>query len=66
MEIILLLLLPILIAAYVMLSVSHCFPAEKQGDLACDVNSNKCRLPAVLTVAMCVYTEVPSARQFCA
>lgn len=64
MEIILSLLLLILIAVYVMLSVSHCFPAEKQGDLVCDVNPKKCRLPPVLTVAVCIYTEVPSARQF--
>lgn len=55
-----------MLVVYVMLSVSHCFPAEKQGELASDINPTEYRLPAVLTVAMCLYTEVPCARQFCA
>lgn len=55
-----------MLVVYVMLSVSHCFPAEKQGELACDTNPTKYGLPPVLTAAMCVHTEVPCARQFCA
>lgn len=63
MEIILSLLLHILTAVYVMPS-SHCFPAEEEGGLAWDVSPNKCGQPPVLAVAVCICTEVTSARQF--
>jgi len=59
MEIILVLILLVLLIVYVMLSVSHCFPLEKQGELAGNVNPNNHRMLPVLIVAMCTYTEVP-------